>query len=161
MTSDGLKSSVEEAGFDDVACFRTSGNVVFSAGGTKAERIAERIEKGLAASFGFEIPVFLRSARQVRAIAAHEPFDAKALAASKGKLQVSLLSSKPSASARKQAMALATDADRLAIKGSELYWLPSGGTQKSALDQKALDELLGPATMRTKGTIEAIVAKFF
>jgi uncharacterized protein (DUF1697 family) len=161
VTSDGLKAAFEAAGFDDVACFRASGNVIFAAAESEPDRITERVESGLAGAVGFEIPVFLRSEGQVRTIAAHEPFDAGMVASSKGKLQVSLLASKPSASARKQALALATDDDRLAIKGSELYWLPSGGTQRSALDQKALAELIGPATMRTKGTIEQIAAKFF
>ena len=156
-----LVSSLEGKGFEDVAAFRTSGNVVFSADDGDPGRITERVEAGLVDSFGFEIPVYLRSERQVRAIAAHKPFAAGVVEASKGKLQVSFLTSKPSASARKQALALATDADRLAIKGTELYWLPSGGTQRSDLDQKTLAELLGPATMRTKGTVEAIVAKFF
>jgi uncharacterized protein (DUF1697 family) len=156
-----LKASFERVGFEDVAPFRTSGNVVFSAGENDPGEITERIEQGLVESFGFEIPIYLRSERQVRAIASHEPFDAGVVEASKGKLQVSFLTSKPSASARRRALALATDDDLLAVKGTELYWLPSGGTQRSDLDQKTLAELLGPATMRTKGTIEAIVAKFF
>ena len=159
--SEELKSSFDEVGLEDVATFRTSGNVVFSANQDDSGELTERIERGLVEAFGFEIPVFLRSDRQVREIAKHEPFDARSAASSKGKLQISFLLSRPSASARRQALALATEDDRLAIKGSELYWLPSGGTQGSALDQRALAELLGPATMRTKGTIEAIVAKFF
>jgi uncharacterized protein (DUF1697 family) len=161
VTSAELTESFERAGLGDVACFRTSGNVVFTAGRGGAAKVAERIESALLGDFGFEVPVFLRTEGQVRAIADHEPFDAELVDSSKGKLQVSLLRSKPPAAARKRALALATDEDRLAIEGSELYWLPSGGTQRSALDQRALAELLGPATMRTKGTIEAIAAKFF
>ena len=156
-----LKSTFERVGFEGVTTFRTSGNVIFSADQDDPARLTERIEKGLVDAFGFDIPVFLRSERQVREIARHEPFDARVAASSEGKLQVSLLVSRPSPPARRQALALATDDDRLAIEGSELYWLPSGGTQRSALDLRALAELLGPATMRTKGTIEAIVAKFF
>jgi len=156
-----LRSSFEQAGFEDVTPFRTSGNVVFSAGEGGPGKITERIEKGLVDAFEFEVPVFLRSERQVRAIASHEPFDPVLVETSKGKLQVSFLTSRPSDSARKRALALATEEDRLAIRGTELYWLPSGGTQGSELDQKGLAELLGPTTMRTKGTVEAIVAKFF
>ena len=51
------------------------------------------------------MPVFLRSAKELRALAAHEPFDAAAVKASKGKLQVALLPKKPAAKARKQALA--------------------------------------------------------
>ena len=72
-----------------------------------------------------------------------------------------LLRSKPSAAKRKQVLALATDEDRLAFGARELYWLPSGGTMESTLDQDALGELVGEATQRTKGTIEQLFAKFF
>ena len=58
-------------------------------------------------------------------------------------------------------MSLASEQDRLAVKGTELYWLPSGGTQKSALDMKAIDSAVGPNTLRTQGTIEQMAAKFF
>jgi uncharacterized protein (DUF1697 family) len=144
-----------------VACFRTSGNVVFASAGDGPSEIAERIEAGLRDSFGFEVPVFVRSEREVRAIARYEPFEPEVLEASKGKLQVSLLATQPPAAARRRVLALSTDEDRLAIAGRELYWLPSGGTQRSELDQNAIASLLGPATMRTKGTVEAIAAKFF
>jgi hypothetical protein len=81
--------------------------------------------------------------------------------ASKGKLQVSMLSAKPSAAKQKQVLALATDDDLLAFGKRELFWLPSGGTLESTLDRKAIDKLLGPTTMRTKGTVEQLTAKFF
>jgi hypothetical protein len=81
--------------------------------------------------------------------------------ASKGKLQVSMLAAKPTAGKRKQVLALATDQDRLAFGKRELYWLPSGGTMESELDRKAIDGLLGPTTLRTKGTVEQMAAKFF
>jgi uncharacterized protein (DUF1697 family) len=155
-----LVSAFEAAGFEEVAAFRTSGNLIFTAPGAAGE-ITRRSETALEDALGFEVPVFVRSERELRSIAAHEPFDPELVSSSKGKLQVSFLASKPSAAVRRAALALATDDDRLAIEGRELYWLPSGGTQASALDQNALAELVGPATMRTMGTIEAIVAKFF
>ena len=49
----------------------------------------------------------------------------------------------------------------MAFGKRELFWLPSGGTLESALDRQALDKLLGPTTMRTKGTVEQLAAKFF
>jgi len=60
---------------------------------------------------------------------------------------------------RKEVLAMSTEEDWLAIKGRELYWLPSGGTIDSDLDLKAIGSLLGLSTMRTKGTIERIAAK--
>jgi uncharacterized protein (DUF1697 family) len=155
-----LTECLEGIGFDDVATFRTSGNVVFGWDGP-AGGIVAKLEEGLREALGFEVPIYLRSAKEIRAIATFEPFDAGLIEASKGKLQVVLLERKPTAAERKAVLALATDDDQLAMRATELYWLPSGGTLESALDQKAIVKTLGPTTHRTKGTMDLIASKFF
>jgi uncharacterized protein (DUF1697 family) len=157
VSSAELKALFEELGAEEVATFRTSGNVVFEASRDMARSIEDHLEKSL----GYGVAIFLRSASEVKEIAAHEPFPAKAVEASKGKLQVSMLDSKPTAAAQKKVLALATDQDRLKFGKRELYWLPSGGTLESELDRNAIDKLLGPTTMRTKGTVELLAAKYF
>ena len=95
-------------------------------------------------------------------MAAEEPFDAEAVDAAKGKLQVDLLRERPPKKARDSVLEHSTDHDRLAWgDGAHLYWLPSGGTLESELDVKAIEKLCGVATRRTKGTIEQMAAKFF
>jgi uncharacterized protein (DUF1697 family) len=162
IASDRLRAHLAGMGFTDVATFRASGNVILSADGDASqEEVAARLEGGLGEALGYAVPVFLRTAAQVRSIASHAPFAAEVVEASRGKLQVALLLSKPTASARKGALALATDEDRLAIRGRELYWLPSGGMLESELDQKALARLLGASTTRTKGTMDQVAARYF
>jgi uncharacterized protein (DUF1697 family) len=162
IKNDELRARFEELGLGGVATFRASGNVVFEAPENgDEEELAARIEAGLGESLGYEVPVFLRGAAELRAIAEHKPFDAKLVKASAGKLQVSLLLDEPRASARKEVLALSTDEDRVAIHGRELYWLPSGGISESELDLNALGATLGLTTMRTKGTIDQIAAKHF
>jgi uncharacterized protein (DUF1697 family) len=160
VSSADLRSLFEGLGFNGVDTFRTSGNVVFEAGRESGIALAERIERALAASLGWEVTIFVRTASQIRAIAEHRPFRTGLVDASKGKLQVSLLAAKPTARGRKEVLALATDADRLAFGERELYWLPSGGTKDSALGMKAIENLVGPSTMRTKATIEQLAAKY-
>jgi uncharacterized protein (DUF1697 family) len=160
IKNEELRAEFETLGFADVACFRASGNVVFSAKGSEAKLTGE-IEAGLGEALGYEVPVFLRSAKELSALAAHEPFDVASVKASEGKLQVGLLPKKPVAKAREQALAESSDEDLLAIEGRELYWLPSGRMSDSGLDLKLLEKTLGPWTMRTMGTIEQIVAKHF
>jgi uncharacterized protein (DUF1697 family) len=160
IKNDELRAEFETLGFADVACFRASGNVIFGVAGRKSESaLAKAIEHGLGDALGYEVPVYLRSAAEVAAIAAQQPFDPQAVAASKGKLQVQLLERKPGAAARKEVLALATGEDALALIGRELFWLPSGGTIESDLDLKAIDRKLGKGTMRTKGTVDQIAAK--
>lgn len=160
IKNDELRAEFEQLGFGGVATFRASGNVVFESGEEDEEALTATIESGLGAALGYDVPVFLRSAAEVAAVAAQEPFDPELVAASKGKLQVLLLLAKPPAPARKKALALAGDQDLLAIEGRELYWLPSGGVLESELDQKAIAAALGLTTTRTMGTVEQIAAKY-
>ena len=154
-----LRSHFEALGCEGVATFRASGNVVFERDEPPA-KLTAHLEAGLAEALAYEVPVFLRSAEEVLAIATREPFEAKAVEASKGKLQVALLLKKPAKAAAGKALALATDDDRLAIEGRELYWLPRGGMSESELDLAALATILGPTTIRTKGTIDQLAAKY-
>jgi uncharacterized protein (DUF1697 family) len=163
ITNEALREHVAAlAGVEDVATFRASGNVIFS---TSAARdpgeLAAHVEAGLAKALGYDVPVFLRSAEEVRAIAAHAPFTAEQRAGFAGKLQVALLLAPPPTAARRAALALATDEDLLAIDGRELYWLPRGRMSDSELDLDALAKALGPMTIRTIGTMEQIAARSF
>jgi uncharacterized protein (DUF1697 family) len=159
IKNDELRAEFEALGFEDVATFRASGNVIFAASGQSDDALAKAIEHGLADALGYQVPVFLRSCDEVAAIAARAPFAAKLVDASKGKLQVSLLLKKPTVATRKKTLALATEDDLLAIDGRELYWLPSGGLLESDLDLKAIEAAVGSDTRRTMGTIEQIAAK--
>ena len=162
ITNDELRKACEAVGLEDVATFRASGNVVFAAEkAADPNALAERIETGLADTLGYEVPVFLRTEDEVADIATHQPFPAKLVAASAGKLQVNLLATKPAAKTKRTVLALSTDDDRLAFRDRELYWLPSGGQLESELDFKAIDAAVGISTRRTKGTMEEVAAKYF
>jgi uncharacterized protein (DUF1697 family) len=156
-----LIAHLEAVGLGDVATFRASGNAVFvDPAGETESKLQERLEKELDERLGYAVAVFLRSAKEVTAIVARQPFDTKAIAASKGKPQVDLLAKKPSAMAAKEALALAGEDDLMVIEGRELHWLPSVGLSETEIDMKALDGALGKGTMRTAGTIEQIAAKY-
>jgi uncharacterized protein (DUF1697 family) len=161
IKNDELRKEFEALDLTDVACFRASGNVVFAAEEGDEEALVQRVEAGLGEGLGYEVPVFLRNAAELGEIAAAQPFDAKQLSASKGKLQVVLLRESPKATTRRQVLALGSDDDRLAIEGRELYWLPRGGMSESDLDLKAIDAALGQNTIRTKGTVDQIAARHF
>lgn len=160
ITNAELQAAFAELGLPDAATFRASGNVIFDGpGGASRDELRERIEAGLERTLGYSVPTFLRSGAETRAIAAHEPFTPEQLAATAGKLQVILLDSEPTAAVRRASLEHATDADRLAFRASELYWLPTAGISTSELDLDAVPALAEPATIRTMGTIAAIAAK--
>jgi uncharacterized protein (DUF1697 family) len=159
--ADELRAAFEDVGLRDVGTFRSSGNVIFTAGRDSVGKLTSRIEAGLVSAHGFDVTVFLRTAAEVRSVAAKRPFASKVVTASKGKLQVVFLPQKPAAGARKEVLALASDEDRLAFGERELYWLPSAGIRDAALDLKTVDKLIGPTTMRTMGTVEQVATKYF
>ncbi len=156
-----LVAHFEAMGLDDVATFRASGNVVFVDPAGEAEsKLQKRLEKELDERLGYDVAVFLRSAKEVAAIATRDPFPAKAIKASKGKPQVVLLGRKPSAKAKKAVEELCPDGDLMVVEDRELHWLPTVGLSETEVDTKALDKALGKGTTRTAGTIEQIAAKY-
>jgi uncharacterized protein (DUF1697 family) len=159
-TKEQLRAGFEAIGCVDVTTFRASGNVVFTAAGGAAQ-LAARIERGLEQSLGYEVATFVRTASEIKAIAAHDPFESGVVGAAKGKLHVVLLAAKPTVQARKRVLALQTDDDLLSLRGRELYWLPSGGLMESAVGMNGITKAVGPNTMRTKGTVDQLAAKFF
>lgn len=157
---DQLIGCLESHGFDNVTTFRASGNLIFDADRESPTALTKRLDEALTQSLGYEVRSFLRTEPQVRAIAAFDPFPTEISEAAGGKLQVALLRKQPTKRAREEVLAMATDADALAIHGRELYWQPSGGQMQTDLNLRALDNLLGENTRRTKGMIEEIAAKF-
>jgi len=160
IKNEELRAEFEALGFAEVACFRASGNVVFVADEGGEAELTQAIEAGLGEALGYTVPVFLRAAEELSAIAAHRPFDPGLMDASKGKLQVALLPDEPGIAAQKQVLWHSGDEDRLAVEGRQLYWLPSGGISESDLDLKTIEAAVGPWTMRTKATIDQIVFKY-
>jgi uncharacterized protein (DUF1697 family) len=161
VKSEELRSLFEALSLTDVRVFRASGNVVFTAAREPVAELTARVEEGLEQALGYTVPTFMRTAEEVRSIAAAQPFDPSLVEASKGKLQVTMLSSVPTKQAREDVLALSTGEDLLALEGRELYWLPSGGILDSVLDLTAIAKLLGVGTTRTKNTVEQIAGKHF
>lgn len=161
LTNEELRGCFAAMGFDQVATFRASGNVIFTAADEPETALERRIEAGLKDALGYAVPTFVRNAADLRAIATRKPFAKLASGRPAGKLQVALLSAPPARATRASVLALASDEDRLELAPRELYWLPRGGIMDSALDMKALERLLGPMTMRTMATVELIAQRHF
>ena len=63
-----LKAAFEEIGFEDVATYIQSGNVLFAAAGTGAAELTRRIEAMLAEAFDYVPTVVVRNRKQMGAI---------------------------------------------------------------------------------------------
>jgi uncharacterized protein (DUF1697 family) len=63
-----LRAAVEQMGFDDVATYIASGNVLFRASRQNREALAERIESELTRRFGMELRVVLLTEAQLKGV---------------------------------------------------------------------------------------------
>jgi uncharacterized protein (DUF1697 family) len=151
---DDLCAPFTALGFEEVTTFRASGNVIFDAPRTSATALAKKIEKALADALGFtKATTFIRTAAEMRALAADNPFPREP----DQKLHVIFCLKKPPATVLEHQ----TDSDKLKVGKKELYWAPEGRMVDSELDLKAVEKLIGANTMRTKGTVDQIAARWF
>jgi uncharacterized protein (DUF1697 family) len=68
-----LKAAFEEDGFEDVATYIQSGNVLFAGPGTRTTELTGRIETLLAEAFDYVPTVVVRNRTQMRAIVDRRP----------------------------------------------------------------------------------------
>jgi len=154
IAKDDLCAPFAAVGLENVTTFRASGNVIFDGPRESATKLAKRIEQRLADDLGFTRAItFIRTAAEMRALAADDPIPS----APGQKLHVMFCLKKPPASV----LEYATETDPLVIGKRELYWGPQGRMTDSEIDLKAIENLIGPLTMRTKDTVDQIAARWF
>jgi uncharacterized protein (DUF1697 family) len=126
---------LEDLGFDEVASFANSGNLLFSAGASASDHEAA-IRSALEDKFGFELTTFVRTARQVRALATDKPFGVIAA----GHTHFALLPLTRLTAAEKMAVeALSNDHDQVVVQGRDVHWL---------IRSKSTETTLGPRQWR-------------
>lgn len=68
-----LKACFEDHGFESVATYIQSGNVLFETGDSSPVQLAERIEGMLVASFDYRASVVVRTRKQLRSVVEQAP----------------------------------------------------------------------------------------
>lgn len=159
LANEDLCAAFQALGMGEPRAFLASGNVVFEHDGARTAT-ARALTRGLERELGYPVPTFLRTAAQIRALAARRPFDEYEGVEAFGKPQVVFLHRAPDAAAIDAALAQETDDDWLILEGDELHWLPRHGVGRSELDFRALERALGDTTVRTHNTVARLAAKF-
>ena len=119
-----LRSALEDAGFEDVATYVQSGNIVLSSGDSAA-RVAGAVERLIDEEFGLKIPVVVRTRAELARVVERNPL-AK-VAENPKRYQVSFLEKKPSAALVRKLEEAAAPAERVVAHGREIYaWHPDG-----------------------------------
>ena len=152
---DRLRSIVEGMGFERVATFIASGNVLFDADETDTAALEQRLEREFHSSLGYEVATFIRTPSELKKIATHKAFKD---AGSEASTYVMFLRAAPSADVKRKLVGLSTDSDAVHVNGRELYWLRRLRSDDSRFYGGLLEKTAGmPGTMRNITTVHRLV----
>jgi uncharacterized protein (DUF1697 family) len=119
-----LRALFGEAGYGEVRTYVQSGNVVLDSAATPAE-LARAAAALISERFGFEVPVVVRTRKELAAVVKLNPLGD--VADNPKRYQVSFLSAKPAADVLKTLQAAALGEERVVARGREIYaWHPDG-----------------------------------
>lgn len=136
-----LRAALEDAGYGDVRTVVASGNVVFE----RPRPAASAIEQLIAREFGVTTTVVLRSAAQIRRLAASHPFERDAY--------VAFTTRKPTAAALQAIDGL----DPYALVGADVVLHFPRGYANAQLTGAVLEKRLGiGVTVRNWRTVEKL-----
>jgi uncharacterized protein (DUF1697 family) len=156
MKMEKLRTSCQALGFDQVASYIQSGNLVFKAGKIPAAAVSAKIEKCIAADFGFEAAVIARTADELKEIIRANPL-LKEPGVDESKLHIVFLSDTPAAEARKKLQSLTLSPDRVRVSAREIYFYFPNGVSGSSLWKHNLDRITAvTGTMRNWRTVCAL-----
>ena len=150
-----LRDALTQAGFEHVRTYVQSGNVILSTDVEPAE-LEQQLERLIAEQFGFEVDVIVRSAKELAAVVKRNPL--ADVAREPKRYQVTFLAEPLERERLEQLAALATDTERFASHGRELYaWHPEG-VARSKLWAKLGSTGLGvKATSRNWTTVTTLL----
>jgi uncharacterized protein (DUF1697 family) len=150
-----LRALFGEAGYEDVRTYVQSGNVVLESTAKPAEleREAARL---ISERFGIDVPVVVRSARQLAAVVKLNPLGD--VAEDPKRYQVSFLSEKPGADVVRALTEAAAETERVAFHGREIYaWHPEGVARSKLWNALAGKGLGVTATARNWTTVTTLL----
>src|SRR5438046_1386466 len=71
---EALRASFGALKLSHVQTYVQSGNVIFGAGNSSVAALSEKIEQRILRDFGFSVPIFLRTAKELEEIIKGNPF---------------------------------------------------------------------------------------
>ncbi len=151
-----LREALEEAGFEGVATYVQSGNVVLTTK-QRASAVPAAVAAVVKKRFGVEIGVVVRTRAQLAKVVERDPL--AAVASDPKRYQVTFLDGAPDPAAVEKLEAAAVGGEQIVHVGRELYsWHPDG-MGRSKLARLLSDKTLGvTATSRNWATVTAVLA---
>lgn len=153
-----LKAMLLSQGLENVRTYIQSGNIVFESGEVSGDGLARMMEERIRETFGFEVPVIIRTQEELETAIQANPFPLEQQEDYK-RLYVSFLDQTPAAGALDKLTPYEDGADKLRVVGKELYTLYEVSVSQSPLFKIQLDKLLGvQLTARNWNTVNKLAA---
>jgi len=151
-----LRAIYADVGCTDARTYIQSGNVVFTAAPGAEEKIRNAVARRITEQFGFKVPVVIRTGRELRKVAATNPFlNSGADAAS---LHVAFLADAPAKAAVKSLDPDRSPGDAFTLLGREIYLHTPNGVARTRLTNDYFDAKLGTiSTVRNWRTVLKLV----
>lgn len=150
-----LRKACADLGFEDVATYIQSGNAVFRAG-ESAATVAAKLREAIAERFGCDVPVVLRTVRDLERVAGANPFLAEG--ADIARLAVGFLLDEPAPSRLDDLPPQPPGPEEFRLVGGEVYLHYPDGMGKSKLTTAWFDRALGTTmTARNWRTVNKLV----
>jgi len=135
-----------KAGATNVRTYIQSGNVVFDA--KAAPSIVERVQRAIEKTFGFDVPMVVRTGEALQAVVAASPFD------DVEHVHVVFLGDSPTAAQVKALDPNRSPGDRFVVRGSDVFLHLPNGVARTKLSNAWFDsQLKTVSTVRNWKTV--------
>ena len=145
-----LKNLLSSMGLQQVKTYIQSGNVLFESE-EGAEQLSKKIEDELNQTFGFPVPVVLRTAEEFQKIINDCPYSSDSLREGES-VQVAFLGGEPAREGIDHMYTYNNELEECKIKGKEVYFYFRKSIRESKLATQ-LPKLHVPATVRNWKTV--------
>lgn len=154
---DVLRKSYESLGFENVATYLQSGNILFTCRETGTDALAQILSRQIEIDFGFDVPVIVLPVDKLQQIIDHNPF-VKESDKDKTFLHVTFLSSIPGKYDLNAIQARKQEGEEIYITGNAVYLYCPNGYGRSKLSNNFLEAKLNvTATTRNWKTTNELL----
>ena len=159
VVKEKLQDAFTEMGFQNVATYKQSGNIIFETQSANPQELTSLIEAKLRALLGYEVPVFIRTPTQLKTILELEPFKNQNTAGSS--FLVTLLTTAPTNfPLQLPAMIPKSTAQVISTYGTEVFSVTHGGGEGALPNPFLESKLKVKATTRNMNIIREIFEKY-
>ncbi len=150
-----LKLIFRELGCTDVATYIQSGNVIFKSQ-AESQELENRIAKAITETFGFDVPVIVRTSEELSESATRNPF--YKTDTDINKLHLTFLKEKPSEENREHAETYIYEPDKFIIDRKDVFIFCEGKYHKTKLTNNFFEKKLKVgATTRNWKTVMKLI----